>query len=363
MKVVTQFAIIVVIAGAAAGGWYWYGAQQAAPTKGATKGGARPIAVQVAPARRETVTSTIEAVGTAQANEAVTITSKVSALVTKIQFNEGALVNAGDVLVELDASELKAALGEKRAQWQQAKRLHDRAMLLYQSRTVSEARVDELKAALEGAEARVRADEARLEDYVIRAPFAGRLGLRRISVGALVNPTAVITTLDDTAKIKIDFRVPESVLPLAKPGLAIQAESASYANRKFQGTVRTVDTRVDQATRSIELRTEFANADGALKPGMFLTAKLSIATRPDAIVVPEELIVTQGADHFVFAVREGKAVRTKLVIGERLVGSVEVMQGLKEGDLVVVQGLQKIRDGAPVQPQRADQPRSPNTSS
>jgi membrane fusion protein (multidrug efflux system) len=363
MKVIPQLAIVIVVAGAAAGAWYWYGDQQTAATKAATKGGARPIAVQVAPARRETVTSTVEAVGTAQANEAVTITSKVSALVTKIHFNEGAAVSAGDILAELDASELRAALGEKRAQWQQAKRLYDRAILLYQSRNVSEARVDELKAALDASAARVQADEARLEDFIIRAPFAGRLGLRRVSVGALVNPTSVITTLDDTAKIKIDFRVPEAVLALAKPGLAIQAESASYANRKFQGVVRTVDTRVDQATRSVELRTEFANGDGALKPGMFLTAKLSIATRPDAIVVPEESIVTQGADHFVFAVRDGKAIRTKLVIGERLVGAVEVMQGLKEGDLVVVQGLQKIRDGAPVQPERAGQPRSANTSS
>lgn len=365
MRIITQLAIVAALAAAGAGGWYWYSQQEAGTAlkgAGATKGAGRPVAVVVAAARKEVVTTTVEAVGSIQANESVTVTSKVSALIAKIRFDEGSMVKTGDILVELDASELRATLSEKRAQAEQSKRLYERSLALYQNRNVSEARLEELKAALESSDARVRADEARLEDYIIRAPFAGRLGLRRVSVGALVNPAATITTLDDTSKVKIDFRVPESVLPLAKPGLTIEAESASYNDRKFAGVVRTVDTRVDQATRSIELRTEFPNGDGALRPGMFMTAKLSVSSRPNAIVIPEEAIISQGADHFAFAIRDGKAVRTKLTVGERLVGAVEVTGGLKEGDLVVVQGLQKVRDGVTVQLQRPE-PRAAGTSS
>ena len=295
------------------------------------------------------MTITVEAVGTALANEAVTITPKVTGLIRKISFKEGSRVNKGDILVELDATELNANLEEIRAGRQQAQRLYDRALALYKNRTVSKARIDELEAALEAAEARVRANEARLQDYVIRAPFSGRLGLRRVSLGALVNPGAEITTLDDTSRVKVDFRVPESVLSLARPGLAIQAESITYSEI-FIGVVKTLDSRVDPVTRSIELRTEFPNPDGRLKPGMFLTAKLAIDSRDNAVLVPEEALISRGTTHFVFIVRDGKASRTRVRIGERLIGEVEILEGVVAGDDVVVRGLQKIRDGSAVKP-------------
>jgi membrane fusion protein (multidrug efflux system) len=364
MRVTTQLVIVVMLATAGAGAWCWNDQRvsQAAEGNRQTRGGGRPVGVEVAKPRIATVAVTVEAVGTALANEAVNITPKVSGIIGKISFKEGGRVKKGDVLVELDATELNANLEEQRIALQQAQRLYDRALALFNNRTVSRARIDELQASLQGAKARVRANEARLQDYVIRAPFSGRLGLRRVSVGALVNPGMEITTLDDISSVKVDFRVPESVLALAKPGLRIQAESVTYSEI-FDGIVKTLDSRIDPVTQSIELRTEFPNPDGRLKPGMFLTAKLSIDSRDNAVLVPEEALISQGATHFVFLVRDGKASRTRVRIGERLIGEVEILEGVSADDSVVVRGLQKIRDGSTVKPIKPGQPSPPKGTS
>ncbi len=350
MRVVTQLVIVILLA-AGIGAWYWNEQRAGESTEGSRqfRGERRPVGVVVAEPRVDSIAITVEAVGTALANEAVMITPKVPGIINRIAFTEGARVEAGQVLAELDATELNANLEEERAVLQQAQRLFDRAQTLYKNRAVSKARIDESLAEFEAAKARVRADEARLQDYVIRAPFGGHLGLRRVSVGALVNPGTEITTLDDTSRIKVDFRVPESVLSLARPGLPIQAESVTYSET-FQGVVKTLDSRVDPVTRSIELRTEFPNPDGRLKPGMFLTAKIAIDKRENAILVPEEALVSQGATHFIFLVRNGKAIRTRVQIGQRLIGEVEILEGVAPTDSVVVRGLQKIRDGATVKP-------------
>ena len=350
----TQHQLLIVAALVLFAALAWYVSDQRAETTAQAGSGSAAgppaVPVEVSAAREDTVAVTVEAVGTAQANEAVVITPKVTGLVKRISFAGGEWVKAGVVLLELDSSELGANLEEKRAEHQQAQRLHDRARALLKNKNISQARVDELEAELEAAKARVRADEARLRDYVIRAPFAGRLGLRRVSVGALVNPGDIITTLDDTSRIKVDFRVPESVLAHARPGLAIQAESVSYSDVRFTGTVIKVDSRIDPVTRSVELRAEFPNPDELLKPGMFLTAKLALASRPGAVLIPEEALVSQGNEHYVFLVIEGRAVRTKVTLGQRLIGEVEALTGLQPGDQVITRGIQKIRDGVPVTP-------------
>ena len=357
MRVITQLVIVIALAAAGATAWYWneQRAGEAADAGRQFRGGERPVGVVVGKPRVDTVAVTIEAVGTALANEAVSITPKVSGIIGRISFKEGGRVKKGDVLVQLDATELNANLEEQRIVLEQAQRLYDRALRLFNNRTVSRARIDELQASLEAAKARVRANEARMQDYVIRAPFSGRLGLRRVSVGALVSPGTEITTLDDTSRIKVDFRVPESVLALARPGLEIHAESVTYSEI-FKGIVKTLDSRIDPVTRSIELRTEFANPDGRLKPGMFLTAKLSIDSRDNAVLVPEEALISRGAIHFVFIVRDGKASRTRVKIGERLIGEVEILEGVSAEDTLVVRGLQKIRDGSKVEPIKPGQP-------
>ncbi len=352
MRIVTQ--LVVVAALATAGGGAWYYQDQPASGKGGDGGGHRSqrpdraVLVEVVDSRLGEITVTVEAVGTAQANEAVIITSKVTGIISKIRFKEGQRVKAGTVLVEMDARELRAKLEEMRAERDVAERLHARAAKLLDRGNIARARVDEFSGELAAAEARVRADEARLADYVIRAPFSGRLGLRRVSVGALISPGAEITTLDDTSRIKIDFRVPETALAYVARGQAVSARSAAYPGRVFEGRITTVGSRVDPVTRSVEARAEFANKDEALRPGMFLTSTLTTETRTDAVLIPEESVVSTAEGHFVYTIVDDKVAKRKVVLGEYVSGEVEALSGLEAGTPVVVGGVQKIRHGTRV---------------
>jgi membrane fusion protein (multidrug efflux system) len=182
---------------------------------------------------------------------------------------------------------------------------------------------------------------------MIRAPFAGRVGLRRVSLGSLVNPGTVITTLDDTGTIKLDFTVSESFLSSVTPGLAIAAHSIAYPGRTFEGKVASVDSRVDPSTRSVTVRALVPNPEGLLKPGMFLNVRLSRGAA-DALLVPEQALVPEQGDVFVFVLK-GNSVEKRLIrTGQRRVGEVEVVQGLAAGERVVSEGTQKVRDGAQV---------------
>ncbi len=182
---------------------------------------------------------------------------------------------------------------------------------------------------------------------MIRAPFSGRVGLRRVSVGSLVNPGAVITTLDDTSTIKLDFTVPETFLADVTPGLAITARSAAYPAQAFVGKVSSVDSRIDPTTRSVTVRALVPNPSGLLKPGMFLTVLLSRGAA-DALLVPEQALVPEQGDVFVFVVKDGIAEKRLVRTGQRRVGEVQVVQGLAAGEFVVTEGTQKLRDGVSV---------------
>ena len=352
MRVSTQLLTVAILAALAAGSWYardrlpW----SAAPAQGTQgKGSAkRATLVEVAKVRRSDVTVTVEAVGTARANEAVTITSKVTGLVSQIRFREGGRVKTGDVLIELDSREMQAALEEKKAERDNAARLYERARKLYENRNVPRARVDDLYGELLTSEARVKAEQARINEYYIRAPFGGRLGLRRVSVGALINPGTEITTLDDTVRIKADFRVSETALAHIAQGQAVLARSGAYPEREFTGKVATVDTRVDPVTRSVEVRTIFDNPKEVLRPGMFLTAEFVAVVRQDSILIPEQSVIVGGDKQYVFVVSDGRAGRRDIITGEHVKGDIEILSGLEPGDVVVVAGIQKIRDGAPV---------------
>lgn len=343
--------ILSIAALAAVAATAWYGRDHltgGAPSTGDRPGGPPAVLVEVGEARRGDVSVRFDVVGSAHANEAVTITSKVTGIVSRVVFAEGDRVKAGDPLVELDSREIQAELEGARAERDNAKRLFDRAVQLYESRSIARARVDDLQGDLTAAEARVRAAEARILDFTIRAPFAGRLGLRRLSVGALVSPGSEITTLDDTSRIKVDFRVPELALAHLSARQSVVARSAVYPDRAFEGRIATVDTRVDPVSRSIQVRTVFENPDDALRPGMFLTAELLATVRRDSVLVPEQAIVVSGDTQYVFVVSDGQTGRRDITTGEHVGGEIEVLTGLAGGEQVVVGGVQKVREGTRV---------------
>ena len=165
----------------------------------------------------------------------------------------------------------------------------------------------------------------------------------------LIQPGDDITTLDDTTRIKVDFRVPETALAALKSGQTVEARSVAFPDRRFEGRVETLDSRVDPATRSIEVRTLLPNEDGFLKPGMFLTATLVVSRRPDAVLIPEEAIISRSDGQHVFAVIEGVAVLTPVTLGVYRGGKVEVVTGLAPGVEVITGGVQKVRDGVSVE--------------
>jgi membrane fusion protein (multidrug efflux system) len=308
---------------------------------------AEAVGVVTAPVVRKTLGVEIEAVGTARANESVDVTSKASNIVVAIRFNEGDLVRRGAVLIELDAAEARATLAEAEAALAESENNYKRSRDLYTSRALSESQLEQIEATLKGHRARVDAARALLEDTIIRASFDGRTGFRQVSVGSLVSPGAVITTLDDTSVIKLDFTVPETYLYLLERGLAVSASASGLPGREFRGKVTNLDSRVDPVTRSIRVRADIPNKDGVLRPGMFMTVSLQ-GQVAHTLVVPEAAIVPEQGRTFAFLVREGVVERREVKLGKRRPGEVEILEGLEEHERIVVEGTQKVRDGTHV---------------
>lgn len=296
----------------------------------------------------------VEAVGTASANESVTITAKVTDTVSQVRFEDGDYVSAGDVLVELTNEEETALLAEAEANARDTRTQLDRLEDLLVQGSVPISQVDEARARHSAAIARYQSVVARLEDRLITAPFSGVLGFRQVSAGTLITPGTPITTLDDVSIIKLDFSIPEIHLSLLQPGQLIEAESPAYPGSAFSATVKTIGSRVDPVTRAAVVRAHIENGDMRLRPGMLLTARLTTSER-DVLMIPETALIQRGAEVLVFTVAEDAARARQIVHGVRDAGWVEVLDGLTEGELVITDGLIKVRDGSPVKQITADQ--------
>jgi membrane fusion protein (multidrug efflux system) len=313
-----------------------------------------PIQVIVAETRADRFVDRVEALGTLKANESVSLTANVTETVSEIRFDDGQRVEQGQVLVEMTSAEEHALLEEARVRATEAQRQYERVKSLVAQRSASESLLDERKRDLDTARALLVAIESRLADRLIKAPFAGVIGLRNISPGALVEPGDLITTLDDDRLMKLDFSVPSVFLTSLHPGLPIEARSSAYGERVFEGEVRSIDSRVDPVTRAIQVRALIPNPDRTLKPGVLMRVELLRNPR-DALVIPESALIHQGREHFVMRVGEGdQAERREILIGGRRAGEVEVIEGLAAGDRVITHGGDKVRPGQPVQVRALD---------
>jgi membrane fusion protein (multidrug efflux system) len=299
--------------------------------------------VIVTDARNQDLRSEIRALGTTISREAIDVTARSTSVVASIEFSEGQDVRAGQVLARLDGREAAAQLALAQAAVKETRSRYNRSEALASSGTMSEFELDELAARLEADEASVRAAEARLDATIIRAPFAGQVGLRRVSIGSLVSPGDIITTLDDLDRILIDFDIPEVALSQVRLGMEIAARAAAWGDETFAGRVAAIDTRVDEATRTATVRAEVPNDNRRLRPGMFVEVALLGEPRP-AILIPEQAIVPLGERHYVYRVEDGVAHRAEVELGIRRPGTVEIVAGLGDGDLVIVEGTQKVKD-------------------
>jgi membrane fusion protein (multidrug efflux system) len=306
-----------------------------------------PVGVVTAVANIQPLGLEIEAVGTATANESVEITSKTSNIVTAVRFQEGQLVKRGQTLVNLDSAQAEADVAVAEAALAESQNQFKRSRNLFSTQALSQSELDQIEATHKANQARVIAAKARLSDQIIRAPFDGRTGFRRVSVGSLVNPGTIITTLDDSSVIKLDFNVPQTYMFALRSGQIIEAMSAGLPTRVFEGKVRTLGSRIDTVSRSIMVRAEVPNKDGILRPGMFMTVKLRTEAAP-ALLIPEGALVPEQGQVFVFVVQNGVVAKRPITIGRRRPGEVEVVTGLKSLDRVVVEGTQKVREGGKV---------------
>lgn len=287
----------------------------------------------------------IEALGTARANESVTIAAKVNETVQRVNFDSGDYVEAGAVLVDLSGRVELAELEEARAQFREAQQNLERSQQLAARKLIPESQLDTQAAARDAARARMDAIRARLADRVITAPFDGVLGLRQVSPGTLLRPGDAITTLDDISIIKLDFTVPESFLSVLEPGLRVSACSAAWPDSEFSGQVQSIDSRVDPVTRAVTVRAQIVNTERKLRPGMLMSVLVEQAPRT-ALVLPELALVQVGRQAFVFRIDADSVVQqVPVTAGARRRGEVEIIDGLQDGDRIVVEGTVKLRPG------------------
>lgn len=310
-----------------------------------------PVPVRVANVELEQISNPVEALGTAKAWEFVSLRAGVTEHISRIAFESGQRVKAGDVLVELSHGEELAELAGARATLQRYERDAKRLRGLVGKNLSTREQLEAVETQVAETRALIDGLQARIDDRIIRAPFDGQLGLRNISVGSLATPTTELTTIQEIDRLKVDFTVPERQLSAINGGMKIEAVSQAHPKRVFNGEVMIVEARVDPQTRAFTVRGRLDNPDGQLKPGMLLRVRI-ISNPREALTVPEAALVPLAGDQSVYVVKKtegGHMVqRREVQIGHRYRGKVEVLSGLSQGERVVTRGTLHIRDGQPV---------------
>lgn len=363
-------AIAALALALAAGGGYWLGNQPtrsagiaaSAPAgEGAVKGApgaggqapATPVETAAVEAMR--VPQSITAVGSLRSDESVTLRPEIAGRIATIQFQEGQRVVKGATLVRLDAAVNQAELQQARANLWLAKSKFDRAVDLAKSNFISGQARDEAESNYKVAEAALALVEARLAKMEIKAPFSGIIGLRSVSVGDYVKEGADLVNLESIDPLKVDFRVPEVYMRQVQSGQPLEIALDAYPNKTFEGRVLAVNPLLDAAGRAVVIRAQVKNQDSSLRPGMFARVRLITKDVAEALVVPEQALVPQGNEQFVFKVVDNRAVRSKVDVGQRRDGKAEILAGVAAGDVVVIAGQQRLRDGVTVVARNAAQ--------
>jgi len=323
------------------------------PAAGGGRGGpgGRGQTVEAAVVATRPFSDQINVLGVARGRRSVNITSNSSELITRVLFTDGQRVGAGTPLVQLQAREEEAGIIEARAQVGLAEKQYERYAALGERGFAPRMMVEQYEAELETARASLQAAQARQGDRSIRAPFSGVLGLSSVTPGTLINPGAVITTLDDIDTIRVDFPVPERYINVLRAGLPITATADAFGDQPFEGRIALVDTRINEQTRAVIARAEFPNPGARLRPGMLVRVAVQEGQR-QSIAVPEAAIQYEGDGAFVYRIAAGEnsstAQRVEVQTGAVENGFVEVLSGLRAGERIVASGLNRIQPNSPV---------------
>ena len=343
----------------ALGGYAYYVNQAAPPAPQAPAGAPAPgkaggppggfaIGVETIRVATSVFVDDVAAVGSLKSNESVVLRPEIAGRIAAIHLREGMPAAKGAVLVALDASTQAAELRQAEANLALSQANHRRTEELYEKKFVSARARDEAGANLKVLEAAVALAQARLQKTQIRAPFAGIVGIRNVSVGDYVKEGQELVNIEDIGALKADFRLPESYLSRLRKGQSVEVSTDAMPGQTFKGTLDAIDPLLDASGRAISLRARLENPDLKLRPGMFVRVRLAFGGERQGLAVPEEALVPAGDDNFVFRVSEGKAQRVMVKVGQRRDATVEITEGLKAGDEVVSAGQLKLRDGVPV---------------
>ncbi len=310
-----------------------------------------PASVFAEPVEERSFATRIEALGTLEPNEQVELTLNAADRVRAIYFEDGDRVEKGKTLLSLAQREQAALVEAAEATLDEARRQQERLARLAEQQAVSQSELDQANRNLDNAAAQLRAVQSRQRDRVLVAPFDGVLGFRMVSVGSYVQPGDVVARLVDDSEMKLDFSVPSTFLRTLKKGTAVEARTDDLPGETFTGTISSIDNAIDPVTRSVRVRARLPNPDRRLMPGMFVQVTL-VADPRTALSVPEEAIQPIGPRTFVFVVEteNGQFVarRKEVALGVRQAGHVEVLSGLEAGELVITEGIIRVREGAPV---------------
>src|SRR2546425_4299034 len=324
------------------------------PAGGGGGGAPMGMPVEVVVARSDTVRDEISATGQIEAVQSIDLRPEVDGRIVEILIREGQEVDQGTPLFKVDDAQLKAQVAQLEAQRDLAQQALARAKDLAQQNASSTADLEKAEAEARGAQAQYDLQRIRLERTTVRAPFAGVVGQRYVSLGDYVTTTTRLASLHTVNPQRASFRVPERFARSLSPGQAVSFRVAAIAGRDFIGQVDFVDPVVQLPGRTITVKARVPNPQRLLQPGMFIEAQLVTALRPSAIVVPEEAIVPLQGEVYVWAVADGKAVRRQVELGVRTPGLVEVTRGLEAGLQVVIGGQELLFPGAPVMARVAD---------
>lgn len=345
---------LILAAGVLGGvGFYWkYSAStpalKPAPKAAAKDGPSRGMPVTTGNVRTGTIREEVSAVGTLLANESVMLRPEVDGRIAGIHFTEGQTVRRGAKLVTLDAAEIEARLAAADAEANLNRGRLKRAEELHGKNFISAQALDEARENLNQSLARQAEARARLDKMVISAPFEGVAGLRQASPGAYVKAGQDIARLEGIGTLKVDFRVPELFLRKIRTQQQVQIGVDAFPGEAFRGAIYAIEPAVDEQTRTVLVRAHLPNPGARLKPGMFARVNLVLDTRENALLVPEQALVPRGGERYVFRIANGKAVLTKVEIGIRRPGEVEIVNGLAAGETIVVDGQLRLQDGSAV---------------
>lgn len=310
-----------------------------------------PLPVEVAEVQPQRVRQQFRALGSIEADESIEVTSEQSGVVKSLPFTEGTWVGEGALLARLDDREAKAAAQRTEAQREQAESSARRSETLAEQQVISQSELDDIRSALKVAQANDSEAQTRLAKTRIRAPWGGLVGRRRVSPGAYVRPGDVITEVARVTDVKVRFSAPERYATELRVGVPVEIETPAFPGEIFGGRLSVVDPMVDPQSRTVQLVARVKNPGRKLKPGMSANVAVTLAERPDALVVPDEAIFAEGTQNLVYVVNPDSTVaRTPITLGLRDSSRVEVAHGLVAGQRVVTAGHQKIFPGAKVMP-------------